>query len=351
MLDGAAAVHGARTISTCCSWCATRASIGSTSTAANLPPDAGPHRAARAEEGPAERYQTAARSSATSWPSTSTRRASAWAPPDLRAFMGDLFRPRRPEALERLQREGGARGAGRRGGGPRAAPRSPPQHRVVATSARRPPPGAVGPRAERRRAALTRARPTPLTTPAVILAAEASAVDRRRGARQRAARSRSRWSTSTNGRVSRRQSSGDSGWTPVSSARRRATSPVGQRAGPRAPAARLGHAQRRGPLRLGRALAAARQRGRRRRHLADAAVRRPGRRRRDRAAALRGRGPGQGDLPGQGRAPSRSTRACRASASASTWSRAASSAAPIWSSRWHAAALPASWATRWWRWV
>ena len=168
---------------------------------------------------PRERFQSGG-DSATRSPTTSTRRGSAWAPP-ICARSSAICSTPQPEAAERLPARSASRRAARAAERPgRRAPAPPP----VATSARRPTPRRG--RAPRPDAAALRVRrrPTPLD--------HAGGDPRGRGAapstraspalRQTRWRSRCRWSSSINGRATpERQSSGDSGWTPVSRRRRR----------------------------------------------------------------------------------------------------------------------------------
>jgi hypothetical protein len=138
---------------------------------------------------------------------------------DLRTFMADLFQTRLPATGELPAAAKPAAPL------PARAPAPPP----LPTSARRPPPGLVGPRPTPPRSDAP--RPTPLTTPAVILAAEASAVAAVAAlgnalAQPLAVVDLDQWSGEPE-----RPSSGDSGWTPVSGSDAGDRS-GGQRAGP-----------------------------------------------------------------------------------------------------------------------
>ena len=141
---------------------------------------------------------------------------------DLRTFMADLFQTQLPATGEM---PAAAKPAAAAPPLPARAPAPPP----LPTSARRPPAGAVGPRPTPPPADAP--RPTPLTTPAVILAAEASAVAAVAAlgnalAQPLAVVDLDQWSGEPE-----RQSSGDSGWTPVSGSSAGDKS-GGQRAGP-----------------------------------------------------------------------------------------------------------------------
>jgi serine/threonine-protein kinase len=141
---------------------------------------------------------------------------------DLRKFVSELFQTPAPATGELPAAKAAAPAAPKPARAPTPAP--PP----VPTSARRPPPGVLGPRPTPPSDA---PRPTPLTTPAVILAAEASAVAAGAAlsnalAQPLAVVDLDQWSGEPD-----RQSSGDSGWTPVSSAGA-ADKSGGQRAGP-----------------------------------------------------------------------------------------------------------------------
>ena len=206
-------------------------------------------------------------------------------------------RPSEPPAAGACRtRDGAGAGGRRRGRARRRRRRRRCRRRRDARHGRASAVGPSGPRSRGRGA-----RPTRADRARGVLAAESPRRRRRRGAGQRAgAAAVGRRSRPVVERPERPVGRGDSGWTPVAAGtadRRR------QRAGPgEARAARLGNAQRHRPVHLGRAPAATGQRRRRRRDLADAPLLPTWRSRARRAAALRGRRAGQGDLPGQGRA-------------------------------------------------
>jgi len=153
---------------------------------------------------PAERHQSsvAFRDELADYLFEAGKRVSA---ADLRAFVAELFRSGAPATGETS-----VKAAAPAPPKPARAPTPPP----VPASARRPPPAA----AVRPTPPADAPRPTPLTTPAVILAAEASAVAAVAAlgnalAQPLAVVDLDQWSGEPD-----RQSSGDSGWTPISRA-------------------------------------------------------------------------------------------------------------------------------------
>jgi serine/threonine protein kinase len=225
---------------------------------------------------------------------------------DLRKFVSELFQTPAPATGELPAAKAAAPAAPKPARAPTPAP--PP----VPTSARRPPPGVLGPRPTPPSDA---PRPTPLTTPAVILAAEATAAGRR--------------------------------------------SPA-----PAPPTSPAASAPGRGGDRIPRARAAtwggsspARPRGHPTARVISASSRRCGSSpiwrspARPVSCASRSRARPRRSTWSMAR-PSRSIPACRASASASTWSRAVTLNARISSAHWPCChTTRASWATRWWRWA